>query len=90
LAGHFDYAARGICDQTHLRFFTKASAVRLIADCGITIDRVAATPVPLPLVHAHFQPGRALWPAHRAQAAVARWLKTIFGYQIIVYGRYRA
>jgi 2-polyprenyl-3-methyl-5-hydroxy-6-metoxy-1,4-benzoquinol methylase len=90
LAGHFDYAARGICDQTHLRFFTKASAVRLIADCGITIDRVAATPVPLPLVNAHFQPGHALWPAHRAQAAVARWFKTIFGYQIIVYGRYRA
>lgn len=89
LAGRFEYAARGICDRTHVRFFTKASAVRLIAGCGITIDQVAATPVPLPLLDARFQPGRPLWPVHRAQAAAARWFKTVFGYQVIVYGRYR-
>jgi hypothetical protein len=90
LLGRFDYAARGICDETHLRFFTRASAMRLIASCGITIDQVAATPVPLPLLNARFQPDRALWPVHQAQAAAARWFKSIFGYQIIVYGRYRA
>ena len=89
LAGRFEYAARGICDHTHLRFFTAASAARLVAGCGITIDQVAATPVPLPLLNARFQPGRSLWPVHRAQATVARWFKTIFGYQIIIYGRYR-
>jgi 2-polyprenyl-3-methyl-5-hydroxy-6-metoxy-1,4-benzoquinol methylase len=89
LAGRFEYAARGICDRTHVRFFTKASAVRLIAGCGITIDQVAATPVPLPLLNARFQLGRPLWPVHRAQAAVARWFKTVFGYQIIVYGHFR-
>jgi 2-polyprenyl-3-methyl-5-hydroxy-6-metoxy-1,4-benzoquinol methylase len=89
LAGRFEYAARGICDHTHVRFFTRASAVRLCAGCGITIDRVAATPVPLPLLNARFQPGRPLWPVHRAQAAAARWFKTVLGYQIIIYGRYR-
>lgn len=89
LAGRFEYAARGICDRTHLRFFTKASAVRLIAGCGITIDQVAATPVPLPLLNARFQPDQPLWPVHRVQAAAARWFKTVFGYQVIVYGRYR-
>ena len=89
LTGHFEYAARGICDHTHLRFFTRASAVRLIAGCGIAIDQVAATPVPLPLLNARFQPGRLLWPVHRAQATAARWFKTVFGYQVIVYGRYR-
>jgi 2-polyprenyl-3-methyl-5-hydroxy-6-metoxy-1,4-benzoquinol methylase len=90
LFGRFDYAARGICDETHLRFFTKSSAMRLVTSCGITIDQVAATPVPLPLLNARFQPGRPWWPVHRAQAVAARWFKTIFGYQIIVYGRYRA
>ncbi len=90
LAGRFEYAARGICDTTHLRFFTRASAVRLVTGCGLTIDRVAATPVPLPLLNARFQPGRPLWHVHRAQAAAARLFKTVFGYQIIVFGRYRA
>jgi 2-polyprenyl-3-methyl-5-hydroxy-6-metoxy-1,4-benzoquinol methylase len=89
LLGRFDYEARGICDHTHLRFFTKASAAHLLTSCGITIDQVAATPVPLPLVNERFQPGHALWPIHRAQAAFARWFKSIFGYQIILYGRYR-
>ena len=89
LAGRFEYASRGICDATHLRFFTRASAARLISGCGITIDRIAATPVPLPLLNARFQPGQVLWPVHRAQAMIARTLKTLFGYQIIIYGRYR-
>lgn len=89
LAGRFEYAARGICDATHLRFFTTASAIRLVSGCGITVDQVAATPVPLPLLNARFQPGRPLWPLHRAQAAAARLLKSLFGYQVIIYGRYR-
>lgn len=89
LTGRFEYAARGICDYTHLRFFTKTSAIRLIEECGISIDRVAATPVPLPLLNARFQPGRPLWPIHRLQAAMARLFKTLLGYQLIIYGRYR-
>lgn len=89
LAGRFEYAARGICDATHLRFFTKTSAMRLISQCNITIDQVEATPVPLPLLNARFQPGQSLWPLHRAQASVARLLKTVFGYQLLFYGRYR-
>ena len=90
LSGRFEYAARGICDATHLRFFTKSSALRLVTACGITVDQISATPVPLPLLSARFQPGRPLWPVHQAQAAAARRFKTIFGYQIIIYGRYRA
>ena len=89
LVGRFEYAARGICDHTHLRFFTQASAMRLIVGCGITIDQVAATPVPLPILNARFRPGRPLWPIHRAQAAMARVFKTLLGYQLIIYGRYR-
>jgi 2-polyprenyl-3-methyl-5-hydroxy-6-metoxy-1,4-benzoquinol methylase len=89
LIGRFEYAARGICDGTHLRFFTKSSAMRFIARCGITIAQVAATPVPLSLLSPRFQPGQLLWPIYRAQAVAARLLKTVFGYQVIVYGRYR-
>ncbi len=89
LTGRFEYTARGICDATHLRFFTRSSAIRLVTSSGIIVDHVAATPVPLPLLNARFQPGRPLWPIHRAQAALARRFKTLLGYQLILYGRYR-
>lgn len=48
LAGRFDYSDRGILDRTHLRFFTKRTALELIRSAGFQIVRVqAAVPVPL-------------------------------------------
>ena len=48
LAGRFDYTDRGILDRTHLRFFTKRTAVALLEDSGFRVERVqAAVPVPL-------------------------------------------
>jgi 2-polyprenyl-3-methyl-5-hydroxy-6-metoxy-1,4-benzoquinol methylase len=88
LIGHFDYAERGILDRTHLRFFTLDTALELVRACGIAIDRVAATPVPLPLLSPIFEEGRPLWPLHRLQAALSQLFKTLLGYQVIVYGIY--
>jgi SAM-dependent methyltransferase len=51
LLGRFEYADRGIMDRTHLRFFTLSTARRLIADSGLQLRSVGATPVPLPLIH---------------------------------------
>ena len=48
LAGRFDYTDRGILDRTHLRFFTKRTALHLVRSSGFEIERVqAAVPVPL-------------------------------------------
>ncbi len=50
--GRWDYVDAGILDRTHLRFFTVASAVRLLADAGLALDgRVqTVTTAPSPLL----------------------------------------
>lgn len=40
LLGRFDYTESGILDRTHLRFFTRASAARMIRDAGYRLVQV--------------------------------------------------
>ena len=56
LCGRFEYAESGILDRTHLRFFTRGSARRMIEEAGYTVERRGLTP--------HLV--RALWPLIRA------------------------
>ena len=44
LAGRFEYGDTGVLDRTHLRFFTKRSARRLIEEAGLTIHRHTYNP----------------------------------------------
>jgi 2-polyprenyl-3-methyl-5-hydroxy-6-metoxy-1,4-benzoquinol methylase len=43
IRGHWEYAESGIFDKTHLRFFTPATAERLLSDAGLEV--VKAIPV---------------------------------------------
>jgi SAM-dependent methyltransferase len=45
LRGRFDYEASGILDRTHLRFFTRQTAVRLVEDAGLEVLRVDENPM---------------------------------------------
>ena len=45
--GRFGYDQRGILDQTHLRFFTRRTFERLVAEAGLRIRRTEATGLPL-------------------------------------------
>jgi 2-polyprenyl-3-methyl-5-hydroxy-6-metoxy-1,4-benzoquinol methylase len=40
LHGRFEYVDAGILDRTHLRFFTRASAVGLVENAGFRVERV--------------------------------------------------
>jgi len=84
LAGRFEYADAGILDRTHLRFFTRRTARRLVEDAGFRIRRVQATPVPAELAVALLRraPFRALSRALFAAAAALR--PTLFGYQFVI------
>ncbi|WP_296892142.1 class I SAM-dependent methyltransferase [Thiobacillus sp.] len=43
LGGRWDYQDSGILDRTHLRFFTRATAIELVESAGFSIERVSAT-----------------------------------------------
>jgi SAM-dependent methyltransferase len=43
LLGKWEYSKEGILDKTHLRFFTKRSAVELVGCSGLSIDKVLST-----------------------------------------------
>lgn len=45
LRGDFRYEKSGILDETHLRFFTRESAVRLVEDAGLEVLSVHQTPM---------------------------------------------
>ena len=40
LHGEWRYRKDGVLDETHLRFFTKRSALRLLQDCGYAVASV--------------------------------------------------
>ena len=88
LMGRFQYAERGILDQSHLRFFTYRSALELCSSCDVRVDELAVTPVPLPLVHPVFGPGNALAVVHVASARLASAFPNLLGYQILLFGTY--
>lgn len=43
LLGEWRYASEGLLDRTHLRFFTKQSAMELVQGCDLTIEKMTAT-----------------------------------------------
>lgn len=40
LGGKWEMADAGILDRTHLRFFTRDSAVQMLESCGLTVEKV--------------------------------------------------
>ena len=83
LAGRFEYAPRGILDETHVRFFTRKTGRRLLATHGFTVVSETATAMPLELALPFL--GRSpLAPVSRGGAiAAARLLPGLFGYQFV-------
>src|SRR5262249_44560706 len=49
LGGGFSYAERGILDRTHLRFYTRSTARRLLEDAGFRLRRTLPTAMPYEL-----------------------------------------
>lgn len=45
LGGKFDYEPSGILDDSHLRFFTRESAIKLVEDAGLEVLRVDLNPM---------------------------------------------
>lgn len=95
LAGRFDYDRRGILDRTHLRFFTRRSFERLVAEHGWTVARRGYTGLPLEVAdrggsvatgevsgRRAAEPGRRRLAA-RVDVAAVRARPTLFAYQLL-------
>jgi SAM-dependent methyltransferase len=80
--GMFGYDRRGILDDTHLRFFTRATLRRLVRDCGFDVLEERATGLPLGTIsEAEGLRSRAV---RRVDRALVGMRPTFFGYQFIM------
>jgi 2-polyprenyl-3-methyl-5-hydroxy-6-metoxy-1,4-benzoquinol methylase len=87
LFGRFDYAERGLLDKTHVRFFTRKTARRLIESNGYTIVEEAQTVIPLELVLG-WSPDNLIMRALNRVLAAATWMfPGLFGYQVMFVAR---
>jgi glycosyltransferase involved in cell wall biosynthesis len=87
-AGLFDYDRRGILDRDHVRFFTKRSFERLVADGGFRIVRRTGTGLPLEVVDRGGQgrevaSGRAARVLSRIDRATVAARPQLFAYQLM-------
>ncbi len=83
--GNFDYDQRGPLDRGHVRFFTRRSFERLIANAGLRIVERRTVGSPLDVLERGRNPlvGRmALYASAVDRAAVRVW-PTLFGYQFL-------
>ena len=82
LLGRFPYAEKGILDRTHLRFYTRKTARRLIEDSGFVVRSVVATAMPYELAFPSAR-GAARALMRSFATASARLWPTLFGYQFV-------
>jgi SAM-dependent methyltransferase len=80
--GLFGYDRRGILDDTHLRFFTRATLRRLVRASGFDILEEKASGLPLRAISG--SDGHRLRIARKSDQALVRARPTLFGYQFIL------
>ena len=87
LWGRFDYTQRGIFDKTHLRFFTRKTARRMIEEAGFRIEQERMTVMPVHLAWG-LAPDRFLARMlNELLAGLTRLMPGLFGYQMMYIAR---
>lgn len=84
LVGKFDYADRGILDESHLRFFTLKTLHRLLQQAELSTVGFSVTPVPLPLLFPATREGAHCHFLHRANWLATKVWKRLLAYQFIL------
>ena len=83
LLGRFDYADRGILDQSHLKFYTRASLLKMLDAASCRVLELVATPLPVQLVFPVTEK-KIFAPMHELHYLLVRSWKTLFAYQFVV------
>ncbi|MCW2527642.1 MAG: glycosyltransferase [Pseudonocardiales bacterium] len=79
--GAFDYDRRGILDETHLRFFSRRSLLRLIERSGLAVAELQYTGLPIAAVSD--QDTRKLRLVRRIDRALITLRPTLFAFQFV-------
>ena len=89
LFGRFDYTERGLLDKTHLRFFTRKTARRMLEAAGYTIVEQKQTVIPLELV-VGWSPENVVMQVLNRILALATWIMPgLLGYQLMYVAQQR-
>ena len=88
LLGKFDYDARGILDQSHLRFFTKKSFIRIANTAGYDVTKIWTTGTPFEVMLRGAPKRRISWETLLSVLAtidrgLCRLRANLFAYQFI-------
>jgi 2-polyprenyl-3-methyl-5-hydroxy-6-metoxy-1,4-benzoquinol methylase len=83
LFGHFRYTERGILDRSHLSFYTRSSAQRLLSDSGFHVTSVEPTAMPYELALPVLSGAVLATPTRVFAKATARAWPSLFGYQFV-------
>ncbi len=88
LLGRFDYDARGILDQSHLRFFTKKSFIRLANTAGYDVTKIWTTGTPFEVMLRGAPKRRISWKTllsvlAKVDRGLCRLRANLFAYQFI-------
>lgn len=83
LFGRFEYAERGILDKTHIRFYTRKSARRLLESAGYQIIAEKTTVMPVELVLGLPADNPLMVVLNTVLAVCTRLLPRLLGYQVL-------
>ena len=88
LLGRFDYDARGILDQTHLRFFTRKSFIRIANTAGYDVTKIWTTGTPFEVMLRGAPKRRISWRTllsvlAKIDRGLCRLRANLFAYQFI-------
>ena len=89
LFGRFEYAERGIMDRTHVRFFTRRSARRMLEAAGFEIIEQKMTVMPLEVVIGSPDSNALVKVAHWILIGCTKLMPGLFGYQTFFVARKR-
>jgi glycosyltransferase involved in cell wall biosynthesis len=81
-SGMFDYDRRGILDETHLRFFSRRSLIRLLGSSGLDLQEMRYTGLPFDVLSNGETLGARA--CRRVDRLLVRLRPTLFGYQFVM------
>ncbi len=84
LFGHFHYTERGILDRTHITFYTRKTARRLLEANGYAVIEERSTIIPVELVLGLDPGGVMMRLIGRVLAGLTWLMPSLFGYQTVL------